>query len=290
MLDCITAYKETICLRENLKALVLNLKPIIIRNNRIYKEELSMKIYALEFYKNGEMREEFALGGSMLKEDINVNKMYPASLQNYLIDTGKEVILIDTGLPIETPDFKKEPNQKLYMGEKVADFKTALQNTGYELENIDKVVITHKHTDHSGEIRLFKNAKVYISQIEADAMNLQGENIIRVNFQDGKFKNFEKSEKIAEGITMLPAYGHTNGNSIIVVEIEKLYFMLHGDVTYTDEALKRNQLSVVFENKDLAKETLEKIRQFIKENDTVYLSTHTPEALISLEQKRIMKL
>lgn len=249
-----------------------------------------MKIVALEFYKNGEMREAFAFGGSMLKEDIDMNKIYPASLQNYLIDTGKEVILVDTGVPMETPEFKKEPNQKLYMGEKVADFKTALQNAGYKVEDIDKVVITHKHPDHSGEIRLFGNAKVYISQIEADAMNLQGENIIRVNFQDGKYKNFETSEKIAEGITMLPAYGHTNGNSIVVAEVGELYYMLHGDVTYTDEALKRNELSVIFENKELAKEALEKVREFIKENDTVYLSTHTPEGLISLEQKLIMKL
>jgi len=66
--------------------------------------------------------------------------------------------------------------------------------------------------------------------------------------------------------------------------------MLHGDVTYTDEALRRNELWVVFENKDLAKETLENVREFIKENDTVYLSTHTPECITALEQKLVMKL
>ncbi|WP_246577971.1 hypothetical protein [Clostridium psychrophilum] len=48
-----------------------------------------MKIIALKFYKNGEMSEAFALGGSMKKEDVDPNKVYPASLQNYLIDTGK---------------------------------------------------------------------------------------------------------------------------------------------------------------------------------------------------------
>ncbi|MBW9155572.1 MBL fold metallo-hydrolase [Clostridium tagluense] len=249
-----------------------------------------MKIVALEFYKNGEMREAFAFGGSMPKEDIDMNKIYSASLQNYLIDTGEEVILVDTGLPVETPEFKREPNQKLYMGEKIANFVNALKNIGYKPEDIDKVVITHKHPDHSGELRLFNNAKIYISEIEANAMQLQGENIVRVDFQDGKYKNFEKSEKIAEGITMLPAYGHTNGNSIIIVEFEGLHYMIQGDVTYTDEALRRNKLSVVFENKDLAKETLEKVREFVKENDTVYLSTHTPEALIALDQKLIMKL
>ena len=249
-----------------------------------------MKIVALEFYKNGEMKEAFALGGSMDKDKIDQTKIYPASLQNYLIDTGKELILVDTGLPVETKDFERKPDQMLYMGEKVADFVTALKNVGYKPEDINKVIITHKHPDHSGEIRLFNNAKVYISEIEATAMKLEGDNIVKVTFEDGEYKNFEASKKIAEGITMLPAYGHTNGNSIVVVENEGLHFMIHGDITYTDEALRRNELSVVFEDKELAKVSLEKVRDFIKSNDTVYISTHTPEGITSLANKTVMKL
>jgi N-acyl homoserine lactone hydrolase len=248
-----------------------------------------MKIVALEFYKNGEMQEAFAFGGSRVQEKIS-DKTYPSSLQNYLIDTGKDVILVDTGLPAETPDFKKEPNQKIYAGEKVNNFLTALKEAGYEPEDVDKIIVTHKHPDHTGELRAFANAKIYISEIEADAMGLQGDNIVRVGFKDGAYKNFEESEKIAENIVMLPAYGHTKGNSIAVVEADGLYYMMQGDVTYTDEALRQNELSVVFEDKEAAKKTLEKVRGFVKENDTVYLSTHTPEALESLEHRKIMRL
>ena len=249
-----------------------------------------MIVKALEFYKNGYMKELFAFGGSMDKSLIDMNKKYPASLQNFLIDTGKEVILIDTGLPVETKDFEKKPDEMLYTGEKVANFIEALENVGYKIEDIDKVIVTHKHPDHSGELRLFKNAKIYISQIEADAMNLIGENIIRVNFESGKYKNFEKSEKIADGIYMLPAYGHTKGNSIVIAENNDINYMFHGDITYVDAALKENQLSVVFEDKDLARKTLDTVREFIKENDTIYLSTHSPESLVSLQEKKIMRL
>lgn len=41
---------------------------------------------------------------------------------------------------------------------------------------------------------------------------------------------------------------------------------------------------------DLAKETLNNVREFVKENDTVYLSTHSPEGLTSLKEKKVMKL
>ena len=160
-----------------------------------------MKIHALKFYENGEMTEGFAFGGSMVKEQINVDKRYPASLQNYLIDTGREVILVDTGLKIETPDFEKKPDMPLYTGEKIANFVEALENVGYKPEDIDKVILTHKHPDHSGELRLFDHAKIYISQTEVEAMKLEGENIVRVNFKDGAYKNFEASEKIAEKLS-----------------------------------------------------------------------------------------
>ena len=249
-----------------------------------------MKILALEFYKNGEMKEAFALGGSLEKEKINPDKKYAASLQNYLVDTGNDVILVDTGLPVETPNFEPKPDQMLYMGEKVADFKTALKSIGYEPKDVTKVLLTHKHPDHAGELRLFDHAKIYLSHVEADAMNLNGENVVKVDFKDGQYKNFEKSEIISENVIMIPAYGHTTGNSLILVKDNDKHFMIHGDVTYTDEALRQNQLSVVFEDKDLAKETLNTVRSFIKENDTVYLSTHTPEGLSSLKNNTIMKL
>jgi glyoxylase-like metal-dependent hydrolase (beta-lactamase superfamily II) len=74
------------------------------------------------------------------------------------------------------------------------------------------------------------------------------------------------------------------------VESDGLFYLIHGDVTYTDAALKENRLSVVFEDLDAAKESLLKVRTFIKSNPTVYLSTHTPESLDHLDKKTVMQL
>lgn len=248
-----------------------------------------MKIKALQFYKGGYLTEWFAFGGSG-KDGINLNKKYKSSLQNYLIDTGNEVILIDTGLPMEIKEQEKKEGQMIYPGEYIQSFLEALNGLGYEVEDIDKVIVTHKHPDHTGELRMFKNAKIYISEIEAEDMKLDGDNIIKVNFKDGKYKNFSESEKILDGLYMLPAYGHTKGNSIAILEYDNKYYMFYGDVTYTDEALRKNKLSVVFEDLELAKNTLNKVREFIKENDTVYLGTHTEESIESLKLNKIMKL
>jgi len=249
-----------------------------------------MKITALKFYKNGEMKEAFAMGGSLAPEKIDAGKKYPSSLQNYLIDTGEEVILIDTGLPKETEDFEKDPDAMLYVGEKIRAFPEALAEAGYKPEDISKIVVTHKHPDHTGELRMFPNAEVFISRADADALGLKGDNIVRVDYTDGAYHNFDRSQKITNALVVLPAPGHTTGNQIAVLEYDGKFWMFHGDISYTDEALRRNELSVVFEDKELAKESEEKVREFIKKNPTVYLSTHTPEALEHLEKEEIFQL
>ena len=76
----------------------------------------------------------------------------------------------------------------------------------------------------------------------------------------------------------------------MIVEDEDVFYMIHGDITYTDEALYENKLSVVFEDIKKARETLDNVREFIKNNPTVYLSTHTPLGHENLENKKIIDL
>ena len=111
-----------------------------------------------------------------------------------------------------------------------------------------------------------------------------------VSFTDGAYYNFPESQKIAEGIYLIKAKGHTKGNSIIVVEMDGLFYMIHGDITYVDEALYQDKLSVVFDDLPAARETQNRIREFIRNHPTVYCGTHTPQGYENLEAKRVMDL
>ena len=76
----------------------------------------------------------------------------------------------------------------------------------------------------------------------------------------------------------------------MIVENEGLFYMIQGDITYTDEALYENKLSVVFEDKQAARETLNRVREFVSQQPTVYLSTHTPLGYENLASKRVVDL
>ena len=249
-----------------------------------------MEIKAIRMFDGGFMHQGFAFGGEECKASFDEQIIYRSSLQNFLIDTGAEVILVDTGFRTGFPAPAKKLGAPLYMGEKLSDYMAALEALGYHPEQVTKILVTHKHNDHSDCIAEFPNAKVYISPEDADALKLEGENIVRADYADGPYHNFPRATKIAEGIWFIEAKGHTKGNSIVVAESDGLFYMMHGDVTYCDAALKANKLSIVFEDKDAARVTLDRVREFVAENPTVYLSTHCPEGYENLEMKRVMKL
>ena len=231
-----------------------------------------MIIKAIKFRKDGFYSQPFAFGGEEGPEKFDKSVRYRGSLQNYLIDTGDEVILVDTGKDI-------------------CSYMEAFAALGYKPEQVIKILLTHKHSDHSGELKSFPNAKIYVNAEEVSGDELQGiDNIVPVAFTDGAYYNFPESQKIGDGIFYIKAKGHTNGNSIVIVENDGLFYMLHGDITYVDEALYENKLSMVYDDLAAARETLDRVREFVSKHPTVYCGTHTPQGYENLEGKIVVDL
>ena len=198
---------------------------------------------------------------------------------------------MDTGLPAGTPEETPDAASLAYTGKDICSYMEALAALGYKTEQVTKILLTHKHSDHSGELKSFPNAQIFVNAEELSAVELQGiPNLVPVTFTDGAYYNFPASQKIIDGVYFIRAKGHTNGNSIVVVENDGLFYMIHGDITYVDEALYENKLSVVFDDLPAARETLDRVREFVRSHPTVYMGTHTPQGYENLEAKRVMDL
>ena len=182
-------------------------------------------------------------------------------------------------------------NSLAFTGKDICTYMEAFASLGYKPEQVTKILLTHRHADHSGELKSFPNAKIYVNADEVSADELKGlNNIVPVRFTDGAYYNFPDSQRIMDGIYMIKAKGHTNGNSIIVAELDGLFYMIHGDITYVDEALYEDKLSVVYDDLGEARKTQDLIREFIRNHPTVYMGTHTPQGYENLEAKRVMDL
>ena len=250
-----------------------------------------MEIKAVKFRTGGFYTQPFVFGGEEGAGKFDPKVRYRGSLQNYLIDTGDEVILVDTGIPAGTPEEVPDEKSILYTGKDICSYMEAFTALGYKPEQVTKILLTHKHNDHSGELRSFPNAKIYVNAAELSAEELQGvDNLVPVSFTDGAYYNFPESQKIQDGIYLIKAKGHTNGNSLVIVENEGLFYMFEADITYVDEALYENKLSVVFDDLPAARESLDRVREFVRDHPTVYMGTHTPQGYENLEAKRVMDL
>ena len=250
-----------------------------------------MEIKAIKFRKDGFYSQPFAFGGEEGTDKFDKNIRFRGSLQNYLIDTGKDVILVDTGLPTGTPEEAPDENSAAYTGKDICSYMDAFKALDYKPEQVTKILLTHRHSDHSGELRSFPNAKIYVNADEMQAAELQNlPNLVPVHFTDGAYYNFPETQKICDGIWFVKAKGHTNGNSLVIAENEGLFYMFQADITYVDEALYENKLSVVYDDLSAARETLDRVREFVRNHPTVYMGTHTPQGYENLEAKRVMDL
>ena len=77
------------------------------------------------------MKQTFAFGGEGM-DGLDASVKYRSSIQNYLIDTGDGIILVDTDMPSEAPQMEVDENTPLSMGERISDYLTALNKLGYD--------------------------------------------------------------------------------------------------------------------------------------------------------------
>lgn len=174
----------------------------------------------------------------------HLQPMTETSINAFLINTGKHLVLVDTG----AGDLFGLP-----VGEHAGRLQRSLRNAGYAPEQVDAVLLTHIHTDHSGGlshdgVRLFPNAQVYVARHDSDfwlnpanrAGAAEGQ---RHNFDEaqamlapyaaaGRLTPFQNGEEIVPGIRAVAAPGHTPGHSYYAVESGGQKLLLLGDMIH----------------------------------------------------------
>lgn len=173
-------------------------------------------------------------------EAANMRRPLPISINCYLVDTGTHKILVDTGAG------------ELF-GASSGQLLENMAAAGYENTDIDTVLLTHIHGDHSGGLtvggkRVFPNATVYVDERDADFW-LSDENEanasadLKKTFQQsqqtvnpyvvsGQLTTFDGRQQLFEGVEVVPEHGHTPGMSGYLFESEGDKLLLWGDIVH----------------------------------------------------------
>ena len=186
----------------------------------------------------------------------------PMSINTFLINTGAQLVLIDSG------------GGKL-VGERGGRLLANLKASGYLPEQIDAVLLTHLHPDHFGGLtdggrRAFPNAVVYANRKDLDywlgpaaqdpgrqTMSQQAHAAVDPYAAAGKLRPFDANAVISSGIRALPAPGHTVGHTTYLVQSNGQRLLLWGDIIHSVETQFADpQITIQFDmNADQAIET-----------------------------------
>jgi len=209
----------------------------------------------------------------------------------YLLETHQGLVLFDTGVNTEV---LRDPALR-YQHFTVHGWEAPvvwpqhellvqLREIGVAPHDVRNVVLSHAHLDHTGNLKHFRNAKVWVQQSEYEFAftDPAPPGVVRSDFDfpDLDWSLVDGDHEIMPGITILSTAGHTPGHQSALISLPHTgRALLVGDVG--DWMLNFDQEVLPGEASDdaAALESLRKINRIRRDDNAQMFVCHDPELI-----------
>jgi glyoxylase-like metal-dependent hydrolase (beta-lactamase superfamily II) len=208
------------------------------------------------------------------------------SINAFLVNTGKQLVLIDTGAGAS-------------FGTHGGHLADSIRAAGYRPEDVDVVLLTHIHGDHSNGLTIagravFPNAEVVVAKGDADAwLNPANRAKVRpesVHVVDealaafapyrkaGRVRTFDGPGEVVPGIRAVPIPGHTPGHTMYELTAGGKTVRFIGDTVHAkDVQMAEPQITIRFDEDDAAaRRQREALFADTAARGTIVAAPHTP--------------
>ena len=217
---------------------------------------------------------------------------------------GAGTILIDTGFhPDASKSLRRDFGSRmglLFRGLKPAPdpYTEQLRARGVDAEDVERVVMTHLHVDHTSGMRLLPNATFVCSAREwaaAHARGAAGKGYVAHHLPDQarmELVDFDASgarhgpctatiDLLGDGsIHLISTPGHTPGHLSLLLRVnENRCVLIVGDAVYTLRSLREELLPLLTINDELYLRSLRELKTFAElDPDATLVPSHDPTA------------
>lgn len=218
----------------------------------------------------------------------------PLPVYTWVLDLPDATILVDTGPRASThwrcPRY--HPYYPLAYRTRAGPdggIDGALQAAGYEPGELDAVVMTHVHPDHTEGLVHLPDCPVYLEANEFRlARSLRGrfwgmhpslipedDRTSIVSLDGGALGPFDRSHRLPwPGVSLVPTPGHTAHHCSIVVEGEGPPVVLAADACLRLDQLASRRADGVATRTAAASDTLERLDRWRRDDDVIVLPSH----------------
>jgi N-acyl homoserine lactone hydrolase len=185
-------------------------------------------------------------------------------------------------------------------------YEDRLRGLGVEPGEVERVVMTHLHVDHTSGMRLLPNASFVISRREWEAAHkprAAGKGYIahhlppesRVELvdidRDGEsYGPFSRTiDLLGDGtMRLISTPGHTIGHMSVLLRVVGGEVLVVGDAAYTLRNIDEQVLPLITTSDELSAKSLRELKEFKTENPAVPLvPTHDPAAWKQLREVEV---
>jgi len=161
-------------------------------------------------------------------------------------------------------------------------------------EDVQLVVLTHLHLDHTDGLKFFKGSEIIVSELEHQHPNGNMPGTYPtwfkpnpVRFEKNRIDVFNEAYPItdSEDLMYVPTPGHTVGHSSVIFKTDEFDILFGGDISYNQEQIINHELAGINADYSKSKRTYNNLNSYGDKFKTIYLPTHDADSAIRLKDR-----
>lgn len=214
-------------------------------------------------------------------------------IYSWVIEHPEGTIVIDTGETARSsrPEHIKGGGMNAWLNQHLArinvnetsDLRAQLDLLGIHPDTVRWVILTHLHLDHAGGLGYFPKAEILVAHKEFVRPYAFVEGIYPSWFDPhliGHFDDmggpFESGHVLTQAgdVIIVPTPGHTPYHQSVILKTSEADFFFAGDASFTYSQIVSGFVPGINADRQVARQTLEKIKVYCRERSTICLPSH----------------
>lgn len=215
--------------------------------------------------------------------------VFASPISAYLLDTDQGFVLADTGVSSETihdPALREHYYTRHGWTPPIVNpehqLLSQLEHLGVSPREVGRVILTHMHMDHTGNLRHFQHATVDVQRREYDyafsAKHSPAWFEIDYNLPNLHWQLHDDDWHVLPGLDVIATYGHTPGHQSLVVKLPRQGdIVLVGDVADLGENFAEEILPGEASDDGEALASIRRINRIAAERHAELFIGHDPD-------------